>query len=335
MGSVKDLFIIEEPTDSKCGSGFFAFSDRYSVFDWGEMPDLIPNKGASLAIITSHFFEILKKRGIPTHYLGVVINKETFDFSKVDKPFNTITVKLVRIVRPEIKNGKYDYSVFKNVSKNFLIPMECIYRNSVPEGSSFWERYNSGEIKYKYEIIPNVPLQEPILDVSTKLEETDRYLSWDEAREISNLDSDQIDEIKSMLSNVSNIITEETKKAGIINQDGKLEFAMDDRGFIMVVDALGTLDECRFIFNEVALSKEILRKYYRKSKWYKQVKKAKEKNAKDWKSLVKVDPEPLPKKLKTTVSQMYQSVANLISGKEFFDVPSLDKIVKKLSGLVE
>ncbi len=335
MGSVKDLSIVEKPTDDKLGFGFFEFSDRYSVFDWGEMPDHITNKGSSLAIITSHFFEILKKRGIPNHYLGAVVDGETNDFIKVVKPFNKIKVKLVRVVKPEIKNNEYDYSVYKNISKNFLIPMECIYRNSVPEGSSFWERYNKGEIKYEYEITPNVPLEKPILDVSTKLEETDRYMSWDEAKEISNLDSDQIEEIKSLLSNVSNIITEETKKANIINQDGKLEFAMDDKGFIMVVDALGTLDECRFLFNEIALSKEILRKHYRKSKWYKEVKKAKEKNFKDWKSGVKSEPDPLPAPLKKAVSQMYQSVANLISGKEFFDVPSLDKIVKKLSGLVK
>jgi phosphoribosylaminoimidazole-succinocarboxamide synthase len=335
MGSVKDLSIIEAPTDNKCGSGFFTFSDRYSVFDWGEMPDLIPNKGSSLAVITSHFFEILKKRGIPTHYLGVVINKETLDFSKVDKPFNTIKVKLVRVVKPGRKEQGYDYSVYKNISKNFLIPMEFIYRNSVPEGSSFWERYNRGEIKCGYKITPDVLLKEPILDVSTKLEETDRYLLWKEAGESANLDSDQIEEIKSLLSNVNKLITEETQKSGIVNQDGKLEFAVDDKGFIMVVDALGTLDECRFLFKEVALSKEILRKHYRKSRWYKEVKKAKEKNAKDWKSLVKIEPEPLPVKLKKAVSQMYQSVANLISGKEFFDVPSLDKVVKKLSDLVE
>ncbi len=335
MGSVKNLSVIEEPTESKSGVGFFEFSDRYSVFDWGEMPDHIPNKGSSLAIITSHFFEILRKRGIPNHYLGAVINAESFDLDEVDKPFNTIKVKLVRVVKPKRKNRGYDYSVYKNVSKNFLIPMECIYRNSVPEGSSFWERYNRGEIKCEYEITPNVTLEKPILDVSTKLEETDRYLQWEEAREISNLDPDQIEEIKSLLSNVNDIITEETKKAGIINQDGKLEFAIDARGFIMVVDALGTLDECRFIFNEIALSKEILRKHYRKSKWYKEVKKAKEKKEKDWKSFVKVQPDPLPVKLKKVVSQMYQSVANLISGKEFFDVPSLDKIVKKLSKLVD
>jgi phosphoribosylaminoimidazole-succinocarboxamide synthase len=335
MGSVKDLIVVEEATDKKSGIGFFTFSDRYSVFDWGEMPDLIPNKGSSLAIITSHFFEILKKRGIPTHYLGTNINGETFDFDNVDKPFNTIKVKLVQVIKPGRKNDGYDYSVYKNISKNFLIPLEFIYRNSVPEGSSFWERYNEGKVNYDYEIKPDVPLKEPILDVSTKLEETDRYLPWEEARESTNLDLDQVEEIKSLLSNVNKIISEETKKAGIVNQDGKLEFAVDDKGFIMVVDALGTLDECRFIFNEVALSKEILRKHYRKSKWYKEVKKAKEKDTRDWKSLVKTEPEPLPKGLKKAVSEMYQSVANLISGKKFFEAPPLDKTVKKLANLVK
>jgi phosphoribosylaminoimidazole-succinocarboxamide synthase len=331
MGSVKDLTVVEKPTDDSLGVGFFEFSDRYSVFDWGEMPDHIDNKGASLAIITSHFFEILRNRGIPSHYLGAVIDGKVFDLDEVNKPFDTIKVKLVRVVKPEVKDGKYDYSVYKNISRNFLIPMECIYRNSVPEGSSFWERYSEGEIKYEHDITPNVPLEEPILDVSTKLEETDRYMTWEEAKEISDLDEDQIEEIKSMLSNVSNIITEETKKNGIVNQDGKLEFAMDEKGFIMVVDALGTLDECRFLFNEIALSKEILRKHYRKSKWYSEVKKAKEKNLRDWKSRVKIQPDPLPDVLKNGVSGMYKSVANLISGKDFFDVPSLEEIVKELS----
>ena len=335
MGSVKNLTVLEEPTENKSGSGFFEFSDRYSVFDWGEMPDHISYKGASLAIITSHFFEILKKRGIPNHYLGAVVDGKTLEFGKVDKPFNTIKVKLVRVIKPERKNNEYDYSMYKNISKNFLLPMECIYRNSVPEGSSFWERYNRGEIEYEDKIVPNVPLKKPILDVSTKLEETDRYITWNQAREYADLDPDQIEEIKSLLSNVNSIITEETKKAGIVNQDGKLEFAIDDRGFIMVVDALGTLDECRFLFEIFALSKEILRKHYRKSKWYKEVKKVKEKNEKDWKKYVKIQPEPLPAELKKVVSEMYQSVANLISGKKFFDVPELDKIVENLSVLTK
>ena len=34
----------------------FEFSDRYSIFDWGQMPDLLTDKGASLAFMGWFFF---------------------------------------------------------------------------------------------------------------------------------------------------------------------------------------------------------------------------------------------------------------------------------------
>jgi len=69
MGSVKDLTIIQKPTQTETGIGRFVFSDRYSVFDWGEMPDIIPDKGKSIAVLASYFFEKLNEMGIQTHYL--------------------------------------------------------------------------------------------------------------------------------------------------------------------------------------------------------------------------------------------------------------------------
>ena len=44
MGSVKDLEILKKSSDNSMGLGRFHFSDRYSVFDWGEMPDQIKAK---------------------------------------------------------------------------------------------------------------------------------------------------------------------------------------------------------------------------------------------------------------------------------------------------
>jgi phosphoribosylaminoimidazole-succinocarboxamide synthase len=41
MGSVKDLTILKKPEGLQEGLGKFSFSDRYSVFDWGQMPDHI------------------------------------------------------------------------------------------------------------------------------------------------------------------------------------------------------------------------------------------------------------------------------------------------------
>ena len=42
-GSVKNIL---GETDAK--QLIFAYSNRYSVFDWGEMPDHIPHKGECL-----------------------------------------------------------------------------------------------------------------------------------------------------------------------------------------------------------------------------------------------------------------------------------------------
>ena len=54
-GSVKDIY-----KDGK-GNLFFEFSDRYSIFDWGKMPDLIPNKGIALGTMANTFFNLLEK----------------------------------------------------------------------------------------------------------------------------------------------------------------------------------------------------------------------------------------------------------------------------------
>lgn len=72
MGSVKDLEIVKPPTESESGIGRFHFSDRYSVFDWGEMPDRLSEKGASLCVMGAYCFEKLEEIGIRTHYRGLV-----------------------------------------------------------------------------------------------------------------------------------------------------------------------------------------------------------------------------------------------------------------------
>ncbi len=333
MGSVKDLTIIQKTTKENSGIGIFQFSNRYSVFDWGKMPDLIPNKGSSLALMTTHFFKLLKTKGINTHYRGIVKDGNVLTYDEVKEPFDKIEVELLRVLEPEIRKDEYDYSIYKEIYKNFLIPMEFIYRNSIPKESSFWTRYDKGMIKIDIplDIKPDIPLKEPILDVSTKLEESDRYLSWDEVKNLTQISDERLKEIKGLLLQVSRLIKEESEKVGLKNQDGKFEFGIDPDGNILVVDAIGTLDECRFEYEGIPLSKEILRKYYRKTEWYEEVEKAKEKDRKNWKPLVEVEPPHLPKELLDAVSKMYQSVANLISGRKLFDVPRLKELVKDLS----
>src|SRR4051812_6882354 len=63
-GSTKDVY--------KSAENFlFKFSDRYSVFDWGEMPDHLERKGIALARFTKVVYQKLQERGVRHHLLNV------------------------------------------------------------------------------------------------------------------------------------------------------------------------------------------------------------------------------------------------------------------------
>ncbi|MGB9684068.1 MAG: phosphoribosylaminoimidazolesuccinocarboxamide synthase [Candidatus Bathyarchaeales archaeon] len=344
MGSVKDLEVVKKPTKTRMGVGRFHFSDRYSVFDWGEMPDHIDGKGAALCLMGAYCFERLEEKGIMTHYRGLVDDKgRVVCFDELDKPTNVMEFHMVNVYRPKayVERGvlKYDYSVYKPSLKNFLIPLEIIYRNGLPEGSSVFKRLEKGLVTLEELGLDHYPkagerLAKPIFDVSTKLEEGDRYITWREAQQLAGLTDSELEEVKTVLLKVDETITEIASKAGLVNEDGKIELAFDDKRRLMVADVVGTLDECRFTYQGLHVSKEIARIYYRRTEWAKEVEnakqKAKEQGLEDWKRLVKAKPPKLEPKLKTLISQMYMATTNEITGKKLFKVPKLPEIIRKL-----
>ena len=338
MGSVKDLVVLEEPKKDKEGAGEFIFSDRYSVFDWGEMPDLIEGKGKAICIMGAYFFEKLEKEGgVKTHYEGVIDPEDgkLKKLSEVKNPPDRMRIKLLRVIKPAFRNGKYDYSAYKTERGNFLIPLEIIYRNSLPEGSSVFRRLREGKLKLEDLGLSEMPkpgqkLEKPVIDVSTKLEEIDRYISWEEAKEISGLSDEEVQKLRELSLLANELITKRTSEVGISNEDGKFEFGFSPEREIIFVDVLGTPDECRFIFQGMQISKEILRKFYRNTPWYEEIEEAKRKDPVNWRKLVKSPPPPLPSDLKNFVSELYMSCCNEITGREWFKVQDLSSIVSAL-----
>ncbi|MGQ9506419.1 MAG: phosphoribosylaminoimidazolesuccinocarboxamide synthase [Candidatus Bathycorpusculaceae bacterium] len=344
MGSVKDLEIIKKPTKTRMGVGRFHFSDRYSVFDWGEMPDQIEGKGEALCLMGAYCFEKLEEKGVKTHYRGLVNNSgRVVCFDELEEPTNIMEFNLVNVYKPKayVEGGKlkYDYSLYTPQLKNFLIPLEIIYRNGLPEGSSIFKRLEQGlvtleELGLDHYPKPSEKLAKPIFDVSTKLERGDRYIKWREAQQLAGLTDNELEEVKAVLLKVNETITEIAAKAGLVNEDGKIELAFDPQRQLMVVDVVGTLDECRFTYNGFHVSKEIARQYYRRIGWAKQVdeakQKAKEKGVEDWKRLVKAEPPKLEPKLKTLISQMYMAATNEITERKMFKVPKLAEIMREL-----
>jgi phosphoribosylaminoimidazole-succinocarboxamide synthase len=208
----------------------------------------------------------------------------------------------------------------------------------LPEGSSVFKRLERGLITLEDLGLDHYPkagekLTKPIFDVSTKLEEGDRYVSWAEAQRIAGLTNRELEEVKALLLEVDETITDTAVRAGLANEDGKIELAFDPLRRLMVVDVVGTLDECRFTYDGLHVSKEIARQYYRKTSWFKDVeeakKKAQEKGISDWKKLCKNKPPKLDPTLKTMISQMYMATANEMTNKGIFEVPKLADVLKK------
>lgn len=302
MGSVKNLKVIREPVENEEGEGIFEFTDDFSVFDYGKMPDTIPGKGEALCRMASYNFAHLK---LNSHFLGFV------------KP-NRMRVRIVR------KEGVGD--------KNRMVPLEIMFRNELPEGSSVFERLASGTLSLAEIGLEKMPepgdvLKTPMLDVSTKYETTDRYLDWKGAISIAKITETQLAELKSMALKVNASITSRANAVGLRHADGKIECALDRACRLMVVDVFGTLDENRFLLDGVHLSKQVLRDYYKTSPWFVELEVAKKAGVPKemWPA-----PPRLPKELVKIVSELYKSTTEAWTGEKVWGAPALPEVCEEM-----
>ena len=164
-------------------------------------------------------------------------------------------------------------------------------------------------------------------------EEKDRYVTWKEAQRIAGLRDAEVGEIQNLLLEVDNMITKIAMGANLENEDGKIELAFDSNRQLMVADVIGTLDECRFTYDGLQVSKEIAREFYRKTDWYKDVERAKQKaeaaGIKNWRNMCKSNPPRLDSELKTIISEMYMAASNELTGREMFNVSRLANVIQK------
>ncbi|WP_458209654.1 phosphoribosylaminoimidazolesuccinocarboxamide synthase [Haladaptatus sp. NG-SE-30] len=333
MTSVKEFRVEREPTPGSLGRGSFVFTDDYSVFDWGKMPDEIPDKGASLCTMGAFNFELLEDAGIPTHYRGVVSDGEVVSLSDATQPPTEMAIDLTQVPNLPREGRNYDYDLFHSgADDNYLVPLEIVFRNSVPVGSSLRRRTDPADHGLDFPEWPDgaVQLEEPVVEFSTKFEESDRYLSRSEANEIAGKAS--IEELERIAREVNDLLTQRAAEADLIHEDGKIECLYYD-GEIRVADVVGTFDENRFTFHGQQVSKEVLRQYHKREQvaWVDAVQdakvEAKERDIAEWKSLCVVEPEPLPDEVLTVARDLYTAGTNAYVDREFFDAPALEDAI--------
>lgn len=309
-GSVKDLYKNNDTL-------VFKYSNRYSIFDWGEMPDEIPHKGEALASMAASFFDYLAKKGIASHYLKSLGS-------------DTLVVQPVNVLRPEWIEGQYDYSIYQDRPVHCLVPLEVIFRKHLGQGNSLESRLKKNPAYLKDLGLEEVPTSttsfSPVLvEFSTKLETSDRYLTKSELQEMKVLSDSEAANLRYETQKIAAELESLFASFGVKLWDGKVEFAFgapDATGTrsLLLVDSIGP-DELRLTYEGLPLSKEFLRQLYGPSKWHQAVKQAKElaqeRKTQDWKAICRDELQSTPTHLtpeQISVSTLlYQALANEIA----------------------
>jgi phosphoribosylaminoimidazole-succinocarboxamide synthase len=335
--SVKEFRVDREPTDEDLGRGAFVFTDAYSIFDWGPMPDPIPGKGASLCTMGAFNFERLESEGVPTHYRGVGENARAL--SGVRDPPREMAIDLTQVPDLPHAGREYDYEAYHaEAGGNYLVPLEVVFRNRVPVGSSLRRRSEPADHGLSFEEWPTstIDLSEPIVEFSTKYEESDRYLDREEADAIAGRAA--LDDLEAIARAVNRVVTERAERAGLVHEDGKIECLYVD-GEVRVADVVGTFDENRFSYGESGISKEVIRQYHKREQeaWVAAVKeakaRAKREDVTDWRPLCAHEPEPLSEEVIGAMGALYAAGANAYTGERWFDAPDLQAAVERAHAL--
>jgi len=342
MTSVKEFRVADPATPDALGRGAFVFTDDYSVFDWGKMPDQIPDKGASLCAMGAFNFELLEDAGVPTHYRGVVHDGETVplaDALDAGHAPREMAIDLTQVPDLPFASGTYDYEAYHaDAGENYLIPLEVVFRNRVPVGSSLRKRTDPADHGLADDDWPDeaVDLDDPVVEFSTKYEEQDRYLDRDEADRIAGAVA--IDDLADVARAVNRLVTEQAASADMTHQDGKIE-CLYFEGEIRVADVVGTFDENRFAYDGQQVSKEVIRQYHKRTQpeWVAAVSEAKERatseGVADWKSLCDREPAPLDDSVIQVARDLYCAGTNAYTGDAVFEAPSIDEAVAAVRDL--
>ncbi|MBI2606734.1 MAG: hypothetical protein HYW49_11715 [Deltaproteobacteria bacterium] len=218
-GSVKNVRAGRAPDELE-----FEFSDAYSVFDWGRMPDALSGKGESLAAIGAYFFGMLGRveawkdletspefRETLAFYsrrdsaLAESLRTELSELSSAGlrhhflerSGANRLKVRKAHVIRPVkarlTSQEFYDYSAMRYATgATTLVPLEVVFRFGVPKGSSFLERATpeyARELGLMWDSIgEGARFEAPVIEFFSKLEGSDRFLAPEQAMNYARLD---------------------------------------------------------------------------------------------------------------------------------------------------
>ncbi|MCU0452623.1 MAG: phosphoribosylaminoimidazolesuccinocarboxamide synthase [Bacteroidetes bacterium] len=217
-GKVRDIYEVD-------GKLLIVATDRLSAYDV-IMNEGIPFKGKVLTLISEHWFGRMADL-VPNHLISTIV----YDFPPACKPHWSALEDRTMLVR-----------------KATPFPIECVVRGYL-SGSGWQEYQASGSVcgvKLPQGLVESDRLPEPIFTPATKELQGrhDENISFDRVVEL--IGSEHAEQLRSLTIAVYRRAAQEAETKGIIIADTKMEFGLDERGQIILIDELLTPDSSRF-----------------------------------------------------------------------------------------
>jgi len=200
-------------------------SDRLSAYDV-IMGEGIPFKGKVLTQISDYWFEQMKDV-IPNHLISTIV----YDFPSVCKPY---------------WGDLEQRSMY--VKKTKPLAIECVVRGYL--SGSGWKEYKEHQsvcgIALPAGLTESDRLPEPIFTPATKEDVGKHDENIDFARAASIVGKDVAERVRDVSIAIYSRAAAIAEQKGIIIADTKMEFGIDDKGELILIDELLTPDSSRF-----------------------------------------------------------------------------------------
>lgn len=303
-GSVFDvgtIFHIPGSDTGRAGFRHLVFQELQDPASWKALSDTVTGNKHLQTLDTEKRIEQLLgdfiQGGAPTHHVGMIDRASGRVFHKGFPPSlsNLTLIRKYRAEQPRLISvlGRhfYDYKKFCSLD-GYVIPLEYIVRLGVTSGSSILKKYNAMSNAERKVFLSDMGIdtmnpwsrfESPLVDLSTKYEPEDRYLSRQEAALVSGTSGEMFARSFVMAILGAFLLQHIFSGMGLSLWDLKWEIARDGDALVFV-DTIDT-DSVRVTTNVahenrlyfVHFNKQSMRDYYKimHGSWYRAVNEAK------------------------------------------------------------